>query len=87
MNSKGYAPTLFGTFDNGMVYEYIDGKELDVNSCRDIALYPLVAKQLAKMHKLRYTDDTSLVPVLWDKCECFINLISDTYSSPEKQSR
>lgn len=87
MSSKGYAPTLFATFDNGMVYEYIHGKELDINLCRDIALYPLVAKMLAKVHKLRYTDDTNLVPTLWNKCECFIDLISDTYPSQEKQSR
>jgi len=87
MNSKGYAPSLYATFENGMVYEYIHGKELNIHSCRDISVYPLVARMLAKMHKLRYNDGTSLVPVLWDKVGCFINLISDTYASPEQQSR
>lgn len=87
MSSKGYAPKLFATFDNGMVYSYIPGEILNVNSCRDASVYPLVATMLAKMHKLSYEGNLDKVPILWDKCECFIDLIPDQYTSPDKQLR
>lgn len=87
MNSKGYAPKLFATFDNGMVYDYIPGEVLNVNSCRDEAIYPLVAAMLAKMHKLSYEGNVPKIPCVWDKCECFIDLIPERYANPDKQSR
>lgn len=87
MSSKGYAPKLFATFDNGMVYSYIPGEVLNVNTCRDPTVYPLVATMLAKMHKLSYDASIPKVPLVWDKCKCFIDLIPEQYSSSEKQLR
>ncbi|XP_065205682.1 ethanolamine kinase 2 [Planococcus citri] len=87
MSSKGYAPKLFATFDNGMVYSYIPGDVLNVTSCKDASIYPLVATMLAKMHKLSYDSNVPKIPLVWDKCKCFIDLIPDQYSSTDKQLR
>lgn len=87
MNSNGYAPKLFATFENGMVYGYVHGEVLNIHTCRDVSVYPLVASMLAKMHKLHYEENFQKVPIVWNKCERFIELIPDTYSDPDKQQR
>lgn len=49
----GLAPQIYGIFENGLAYQYYPGNTLDVNTVRDEKIWPLVAKQLAMMHKVQ----------------------------------
>lgn len=87
MNSRGYAPRLYLTFENGMVYEYLPGFVLTDDLCRNCCIYPLIAKMMAKIHKLRHGDSIPNESPMWDKMSQFINLIPEPFSNAEKQSR
>lgn len=87
MTSNGYAPKLYTTFENGMVYDYIPGEVLNAKTCRDRAVYPLVATMLAKMHKLNCEEAILKIPYVWNKSECFLKLIPERYSDPKKHLR
>lgn len=51
------APKLYGVFENGLAYEYYPGCTLDVTTVADENIWPLVARQLAKMHKVELDKD------------------------------
>lgn len=82
----GVAPDLYATFDNGMVYKYIRGETLTTTTVRDPIIYRLVARTMAKFHRLgasgKRTDDGTTKSELWSKMEQFANLIPESYSSP-----
>lgn len=86
LQEVGFAPPLFATFNNGLVYQYIPGEVLTVETVCSPAVYPLIARKMAKLHKLCLHSSQSK-PALWSKCEKFINLISEHYSPIEKQNR
>ncbi|XP_025195599.1 ethanolamine kinase 1 [Melanaphis sacchari] len=84
----GLAPDLYATFDNGMVYKYIKGETLTTSTVRDPSVYRLVAKTMARFHRLSTNcisaEDGTIKSQLWSKMEQFINLIPKRFSSPAK---
>ena len=87
MYGRGYAPRLYLTFGNGMVYEYLPGIVLSDDLCRNCIIYPLIAKMMAKLHKLNYDESIPKVSRMWEKMSQFIDLIPERFSNAEKQSR
>jgi ethanolamine kinase len=89
--SAGVAPALYATFDNGMVYKYIRGKTLTTTTVRDPRIYRLVAKTMARFHRLGASDkragDGTTKSELWNKMEQFANLIPERFSSPSVDLR
>ncbi|XP_060869930.1 ethanolamine kinase isoform X2 [Metopolophium dirhodum] len=80
----GVAPDLYATFDNGMVYKYIRGKTLTTTTVRDPIIYRLVARTMARFHRLgtsgKMTDDgRTTKSELWSKMEQFANLIPERF--------
>lgn len=83
----GIAPDLYATFDNGMVYKYIKGETLTTTSVRDPSIYRIVAKTMARFHRLgttngRSANDGTTKSQLWSKMKQFANLIPERFSSP-----
>ncbi|XP_075972851.1 ethanolamine kinase 1 [Anticarsia gemmatalis] len=87
LNVLGLAPKIYGIFENGFAYEYYYGCTLDVNTVIDEKVWPLVAKQMAKMHKVDLGKDVQKETFVWDKTEQFLSLLPETYSTETKQSR
>lgn len=87
----GIAPDLYATFDNGMVYKYIIGKTLTTTTVRDPNIYRLVAKTVARFHRLgtsgKTTSNGTIKSGLWSKMEQFANLIPERFSSPSTDLR
>lgn len=52
LNALGLAPRVYGVFENGLAYQYYPGVTLTVDTVVDDTIWPLVAKQMAKMHKV-----------------------------------
>lgn len=52
LNVLGMAPKIYGVFENGLAYQYYPGVTLNPDSVLDIKIWPLVAQQMARMHKV-----------------------------------
>lgn len=81
----GHAPDIYATFDNGMAYKYIQGETLTTTSVRDPCVYKLVARNMAKLHRLDISGKNingTTECGLWKKMNQFANLIPKQYSSP-----
>ncbi|XP_022198571.1 ethanolamine kinase 1 [Nilaparvata lugens] len=83
----GYAPQLYATFHNGLVYEFVPGEVLTVGSVRSPAVYPLVARVMAGMHHVDCGPHVARQPALWDKVNNFLALIPDRFHSSHMQKR
>lgn len=46
-------------FENGLAYQYYPGETLTVESVLDSKIWPLVATQMAKMHKVKLGKEVS----------------------------
>ncbi|CAB3224945.1 unnamed protein product [Arctia plantaginis] len=87
LNVLGMAPKLYGVFENGLAYEYYPGRTLDVTTVADEDIWPLVARQLAKMHKVELEKDIPKEPFVWAKIEQFLTLLPEPFSTETKQTR
>lgn len=87
LHKAGYAPELYATFNNGLAYKFIPGEILTVDTVRSPSVYPLVARMVAKLHRLDCGESVERMPALWDKIAQFISLLPDQYSLPEKHDR
>lgn len=87
LNVLGLAPQLYGIFENGLAYQYYPGNTLDVDTVIDDQIWPLVAKQLARMHKVSLGNEIPKEPFVWDKIEQFLSLIPQPFSTEAKQTR
>lgn len=87
MHRSGYAPRIYLTFNNGMVYEHIPGGVLTDDLCQNSIVYPLIAHMMARMHKLSFDENIPRVSRMWEKMSQFIDLIPESFSNAEKQSR
>lgn len=85
----GFAPRLYATFCNGLAYEYVPGRTLNVDTVKDPNVWPLVARQMAKMHKIKVgeTGVKDVEPMLFGKMQQFFKLVPKKFSDPKKQER
>ncbi|XP_050545828.1 ethanolamine kinase 1 [Daktulosphaira vitifoliae] len=83
----GHAPDLYATFENGIIYKFIEGETLDTVTVREPSIYRMVAKEMAKFHKLDIGDPWTTKPQIWNKIDLYLKLIPDTLSSTTKDAR
>lgn len=81
------ASNLYATFDNGLVYEYIPGVTLTADTVGLPKVYKLIAKQMAKLHKVPHPESNLPLPNLWDKMQQFYDLIPEKYEDNIKTRR
>ncbi|KAH9639717.1 hypothetical protein HF086_014475 [Spodoptera exigua] len=60
LNVLGLAPQIYGIFENGLAYQYYPGITLDTESVTNDNIWPLVATQMAKMHKVQLGKECGL---------------------------
>ena len=41
---------IYAIFNNGIVFEFIDGKTINLNEIRNPKIYPLIAREMARVH-------------------------------------
>lgn len=89
LQNAGHAPDVYATFENGMAYKYIRGEILTTTTVRDPNVYRLVAKTMAKFHRLNISAKSGVGGAsesgLWTKMEQFANLIPKHFSSPSTE--
>lgn len=60
LNVLGLAPKIYAIFENGLAYQYYPGQTLDVETVTNDNIWPLVATQMAKMHKVQLGRDVCI---------------------------
>lgn len=84
----GYAPRLYATFKNGLVYEYVPGVTLTDQTVIQPTIWPLIAKRMAQMHRnVNVEYNTTKEPMLSKTVTKFLNLIPEQFSDPKKHAR
>ncbi|XP_052900363.1 ethanolamine kinase [Anopheles moucheti] len=88
LHRYGYAPALYATFANGLAYEYVPGVTLTPDTCQADAVWPLVARRMAQMHKVQPDDPSAAnVPALSSKTDQFLRLVPKCFTDPLKDER
>ncbi|KAI8035340.1 ethanolamine kinase isoform X1 [Drosophila gunungcola] len=91
LHTYGLAPSLYATFKNGLVYEYVPGTTLNTDSVLCPEIWPLVARRMAEMHrKVRKHGESSAtkpLPMIWKKTQSFLDLVPERFSDAEKHKR
>ncbi|KAH8280755.1 hypothetical protein KR054_009758 [Drosophila jambulina] len=91
LHTYGLAPSLYATFKNGLVYEYVPGTTLNTDSVLCPEIWPLVARRMAEMHrKVRKHGESSAtkpLPMIWTKTQSFLDLVPERFSDAEKHKR
>uniref|UniRef100_A0A034V885 ethanolamine kinase n=1 Tax=Bactrocera dorsalis TaxID=27457 RepID=A0A034V885_BACDO len=90
LHTYGFAPTLFATFKNGLVYDFVPGVTLKPTSVLEPKIWRLVATRMAEMHRRVQVEETlaaEVVPMLWHKTQSFFDLVPERFSDPEKHKR
>lgn len=88
LHSYGYAPRLLATFENGLVYEYCDGRPITRHELFVERVWRGIARRVAEMHRcIKLSADECIEPMLWPKIRQMFELIPATFSDPLKQER
>lgn len=87
LNVLGLAPKVYGVFENGLAYQYYPGVTLKPDSVIEHKIWPLVAKQMGKMHKVELGNNIEKEPMVWNKIDQFLNLLPQPFSIEAKQER
>lgn len=73
LHTYGLAPSLYATFKNGLVYEYVPGSTLNIESVLSPDIWPLVARRMAEMHRVvKKNNDDEPLPMIWKKTQSFL---------------
>lgn len=86
LQEVGISAPLYAIFNNGLAYKYIEGTTLTTETVVVPKIYKSVARQMAKLHK-SINNNNKNVPMLWNKCSRFLELIPEKYNDPDKQKR
>lgn len=92
LNRYGFAPQLLATFQNGLSYEYSDGRPLNKSDTYDEQVWRKIAQRMAEMHRditLHQHDqsDGARQPMLWSKINKLFDLVPTKFGDPVKQQR
>lgn len=94
LHKYGFASVLLATFNNGLSYEYTNGKPLSKPDLCDEQIWRRIAQRMAEMHRTIPANCGDTNPpctppktALWTKINSFFDLIPATFSDPIKQKR
>lgn len=89
LQRHGFAPSLYAVFQNGLAYEFVPGCTLTPQTVCDASVWPLVARHMAKMHRLavRSDDGGQPQPMLGSKTRSFLALVPEQFSDASREQR
>jgi len=79
----GYGPKIFGTFENGYVYEYYQGRSVSGEELKTCNWNAKLAAELARWHKHEIADKN---PEVWNTIENWLSLVPESYQNPAKDA-
>jgi ethanolamine kinase len=85
LSTLGLSAGLYGHFNNGMVYGFVQGQTFTTKDMIDSHKSSLVAEHMATWHKIDISANPS--PVFFKNLEKWISLIPDSFTNPEFNKR
>ena len=74
---------LYALFTNGIVYEFIPGCTLSVQTCKQPEVFSLAAAKIGRLHSLPLNEafaGSNIKPLIWDLVDKFIGLASECFA-------
>ncbi|KJE91772.1 choline/ethanolamine kinase [Capsaspora owczarzaki ATCC 30864] len=86
LKKNNIGPEVFGRFQNGYCYGYLQGEPLDVEMMRDAHISRLTARKLASWHQTHIPGDTT--PMLFNTLEKWMSIIPESFEdNPTKDKK
>ncbi|KAI9101758.1 choline/ethanolamine kinase [Phlyctochytrium arcticum] len=85
LSSLGLSPSLYGQFENGLVYGYVEGVPFSVSDMQHPRKSQLVAQQLARWHHVELPGE-SRRPMLFPTIQKWLKSVPVNYSDPVKRA-
>jgi ethanolamine kinase len=82
---KGFGPKLYGTFTNGYVYQYFDGKALTPEELSNSKYIQKIGSFLGKWHRQEIIGEK--ISTCWEKIEEWLDLVPESYNNEEKDKK
>lgn len=83
LNQVGCGCQLYAKFGNGLVYQFLPGDILTIESAKNSKIFPKVAAAMAKMHKLvDLGPDVPKNPCMWKKLHMFLDQFPTNLQDP-----
>lgn len=83
--SKGYGPPVFATFENGIVYGFVEGEVLDCVTICDDHISKLIAEHMAELHAIPIKNDSSAS--VFKTIFKFLSIVPEEFPDSSKNSR
>lgn len=83
----GCGPQLYATFKNGISYGFMPGSILSTETVRSEKLYPLIAREMARLHTLKPKDGFRFEPCLFVTLKKWLKILPKEFEDKEKQER
>ncbi|XP_071840201.1 ethanolamine kinase 1-like [Apostichopus japonicus] len=83
----GLGPKLHATFKNGISYGYMPGSILSTESVRSDELYPIIAKEMARLHTLKPKDGFKNEPALFVTLRNWLKVLPEQFEDEKKNER
>ncbi|XP_028417088.1 probable ethanolamine kinase [Dendronephthya gigantea] len=88
LHSQGYAPKLYGTFENGYCCGFIPGRTLETEEMSDKHFSELIAKKLARVHAIELPSDfETSEPCVFKMIGKFLSVLPERFEDDLKQER
>uniref|UniRef100_A0A6I8NH91 ethanolamine kinase n=1 Tax=Ornithorhynchus anatinus TaxID=9258 RepID=A0A6I8NH91_ORNAN len=87
LQAHGCAPQLYCTFNNGLCYQFIQGRALDPEHVCSPHIFRLIARQLAKIHAIHAHNGWIPKSNLWLKMGKYFSLIPTEFADEEINKR
>ena len=72
---QGLGAKIIAEFENGIAYEFIEGRPISQNDLMSSDIWPLIARKLAKVHQIPI--DNSGQNILWTRIQSWIDAAPD----------
>lgn len=84
-HQAGLGAKLYGSFNNGYIYEYFEGKALQPQDLVSGKLILKIAEHMGVWHKVHIPGNK--IPSLWTKIKSWIDLIPESYQNEYKDNK
>ena len=71
---QGLGANIVAEFENGIAYDFIEGRTIGQNDLMSSQIWPLIARKLAKLHKIPMENSQNL---LWSRIQLWIDAAPD----------
>ncbi|XP_053741745.1 ethanolamine kinase 2 [Synchiropus splendidus] len=85
LHAHGCGPEIYCSFNNGICYEFVQGKVLDDEVLHQPSIYRLIAVEMGRIHSIQPNTDRPVEPLLWKDMSHLLTLLQSSEHQPQQQ--